>query len=242
MLFDRVDNANQKDLESGDFKSVDFQQACGRLKNIGGVEILSSIIRNLESLRKRRNVIRHYKTELELAQVRSLLAECLNFCHDFCVRELQSATDDDKTKEMLSDIWQHLIKNDEFVSLRLQTIAPEIEGLQVWDCPDCWQTAVVGTEDDIICKFCSVSPDPENLAGYNTIGGLGYCAGCWDMRETVALVKPISGGVMHMCFYCGSTGRNLEECFKCGEGFLLPGGGDEDVWFCDSCWEYIMAE
>ena len=242
LLFSQADKASQVRLKSGDFKSVDFEQACERLKSICGVELDATSRKYLDDLRKRRNVVRHYKTELEVYQVRSLLAQCLNVCRNFCESQFPDLPDGSTSKKLLSVIWDHLVDNNEFVSTRLQAIAPDLEGYETWKCPACWQDAVLVDDGDTSCKFCGVSPDARDLAEQNNLGmDLGDCREC-GMSETVALREISAQTHVFVCSYCGTRGDDLEECCRCGLGALFPSGYDPDVWFCDNCRDHIMRE
>lgn len=242
LLFSQVDKASQVRLKSGDFKSVDFEQACERLKSICGVELDASRRKYLDDLRKRRNVARHYKIELDVYQVRSLLAQCLNVYRDFCEREFPDLADGSKSKELLSSIWDYLVENDEFVSTRLRVIAPDLEGHQTWKCPACWQDAVLVGDEGGICQFCNVSPDARELAEQNNLGmDLGDCYGC-GMSETVALREISDQTLVFVCSYCGASCDDLEECYRCGLRVLFPSGVEPGAWFCDNCWDHILSE
>jgi hypothetical protein len=68
-------NAASKDrLESGDFKSVDFETAQDRLEKIAGIAMPQSDKNALKSIRRMRNRISHLKTHINIEQVKSVVA------------------------------------------------------------------------------------------------------------------------------------------------------------------------
>ena len=239
LLFANPDQANLTKLQRGDFTSVNFEVACLRLGNIIGIKIEEPARKHLVDLRKLRNQITHYSTELDSERAKSLVAKCLSFCITFCQQENMEVS-----QSQLGNLHQALHGYQEFVDERMKAIAPDLADLQVWECPRCWQKTVVGIEDDIRCKFCSVRPDPKDLAEYNTLGSQDHCSNCSEywLFETVAKIRTCSGVAVFMCTYCGLNGPALDECFKCGESFLFSEDEDQDVWFCVPCNEHIMAE
>ena len=251
LLFDEVDKASQEKLKQGDFKSVDFAQAYNRLRDIAGVEIDNTAWKHLNELRKLRNRTRHYNTDFELEQVRSLLAECLNFCHSFCLHQLAPLPEDDRNKKLLDEIWGHLVRSREFVAVRLQAINANLKGRHVWECPLCWQKAVVVDADDTVCEFCRVAPNPRNLAEHNSEGRfsnpsdpgieLENCPECW-----VGLIVHLMDGPDHKpiyrCSYCGESGYGLEYCARCGVLAKFSDGKEPDIEFCENCMEDILRQ
>ena len=70
LLFADINQASLEKLERGDFKSVDFEDTCRRLRQIALVEIDQRESEQLNELRRLRNKIRHYTTELNSRQLR----------------------------------------------------------------------------------------------------------------------------------------------------------------------------
>ena len=253
LLFVQVDKASQEKLRSGDFKSVDFEQAYRRLRDIVGVEIDAPVWKHLNDLRKLRNRTRHYNIDFELDQVQSLLAECLNFCHPFCNEQFPHLADNSPEKQMLDQIWEHLVSNKAFVDARMRAIAPELNGSLPWQCPACWQEAVIVDADDTLCKFCRIPPDATSLAEHNSIGhfsdpfpdpsdptdDLEDCPVC-GIGKIADLVLAPDYTLLHMCSYCGESGSHLAHCVRCGVLDALINEEESDIRFCDNCIDDIQ--
>ena len=251
LLFDQVDKASQEKLRSGDFKSVDFEQAYRRLKDIVGVEINAPVWKHLNDLRTLRNRTRHYNIDFELDQVRSLLAECLNFCHSFCNEQFPHLADNSQEKQLLARIWEHLVQNKEFVDARMRAIAPELKGSLAWECPACWQVAVIVDADDTSCKFCGILPDATSLAEHNStrhssdlsdpIGDLEDCPEC-GMGKIAALILAPDYTLLYMCSFCGEGGSRLVHCVRCGALDTFTDEEEPDIRFCESCIDDIRRQ
>ena len=255
LLFVQVDKASQEKLRSGDFKSVDFEQAYRRLRDIVGVEIDAPAWKHLNDLRKLRNRTRHYNIDFELDQVKSLLAECLNFCHPFCNEQFPHLADNSQEKQMLDRTWEHLVPNKEFVDARMRLIAPELKGSLPWQCPACWQEAVIVDADDTSCKFCGILPDATSLAEHNSIGHfsdpfsdpsdptdvLEDCPEC-GIGKIAGLVPPPDYTLRYMCSFCGESGSHLAHCVKCGALVTFINEEESDISFCDNCIDHIQRQ
>ena len=254
LLFDQADRASQEKLRNGNFKSVDFEQSYRRLRDIVRVKIDAPVWKHLNDLRTLRNRTRHYNIDSELGQVTSLLAECLNFCHSFCNEQFPNLADHSQEKELLDQIWDHLVRNKEFVDARMRAIAAELKGSQVWECPACWQPAVIVDADDTSCHFCNVTPDPTSLAEHNSVGyspassdpsdpseHLDNCPECWT--GTIArLVREPDHTLIYMCSFCGESGSNLVYCSKCGALGTLTNKEESDISYCENCTDYILSQ
>ena len=222
LLFDQVDKASREKLRSGDFKSVDFGQAYRRLRDIVGVEVDAPVWKHLNDLRTLRNRTRHYNIDFELDQARSLLAECLHFCHIFCNEQFPHLADECQEKQLLEQIWKHLVQSKEFVDARMQAIAPDLKGSFAWECPSCWQKAVIVDADDTSCKFCGMQPDATILAEHNStghfsdsIGNLEDCPECW-MGKIADLILEPDYSPFYIWSFCGESGSHLTYCVRCG--------------------------
>ena len=251
LLFDQVDKASQEKLRSGDFKSVEFEQAYRRLRDIAGVEIDTPVWKHLNDLRTIRNRTRHYNIDFELDQVRSLLAECLNFCHFFCNEQFPHLADNSQEKQLLAQIWEHLVQNKEFVDARMRTIAPELKDSLAWECPACWQAAVIVDADDTSCKFCGIQPDATSLTEHNSPGHLSdpsdpteYLEDCPEcgMGKIAALILASDCTLLYMCSFCGEGGAHLVHCVRCGALDTFANEEESDIRFCDTCMDDIRRE
>ncbi len=188
LLFADVDKANEDDLKSGDFRSVDFDAAVGRLSGVAAICIPREDMRHLQYLRKLRNRAQHFAIVVPREEVVSVLARGCNFIMEFCQSELalglpataelrrwrhlqeqrepqpgQKAAD--AAEDVLVRIMQHLVEFEAFVRHRLDTIAAQLEDANdLVECPRCWQqTLKIGSERPC-CPFCGYETDPHTLA------------------------------------------------------------------------------
>ena len=74
LLFEEVDSASEDALKSGQFKSVDFDTVQKRLQTIARVEISGRDRGYLKSIRDTRNRISHFQVDINIDQVKALVA------------------------------------------------------------------------------------------------------------------------------------------------------------------------
>lgn len=224
LLFADKDKADRNALESGDFTSVDFKTACTRLAQIATVEIDKSALHDLKELRKLRHRIQHFGIDVEVEQVRSLMAKGTNFFVD-AVRAYMTPHISTEQEESLEAIHEHLGHFREFVRERLATIEPELEGHALGACPRCWQWTVIIGEGKTECAFCGYETDPFELAESMGEGSMdGECLICGE--ETLAFVLYNNDDGACHCTTCGNVQR---VCLSCRKHFI----GDGD--FCPDC-------
>ena len=85
LLFAKTSKADQKLLQLGDFRSVDFETAWDRLDKQVGLSLESADFNHLDGLRKLRNKVQHFQIAVDAAQVKSLLALAGSFVVGFLV-------------------------------------------------------------------------------------------------------------------------------------------------------------
>jgi len=74
LVFADITKADVKAMKCGDFKSVEFEHACDRLRKDVGVRIDSPTKGRLNELRRIRNRVQHFEVSADARQVTSLLA------------------------------------------------------------------------------------------------------------------------------------------------------------------------
>ena len=151
LIFSDIDKASYKVLCKGDFISVDFPKATARLEEIVGVPVDQVFKPHLEGLRKLRNRLTHFTATLDPAQAKSLVAKSITFCVEFCEQE-DMATGDTEVK--LGEIHKNLVALQEFVDDRMKRILEGSGYGLLWECPECWQGALVIDAGETDCKFC----------------------------------------------------------------------------------------
>ena len=206
LLFADINQSSLEKLERGDFKSVDFEDTCRRLRQIALVKIDDHQYGQLNELRKLRNKIRHYTTELNSRQLRAIFWVCMSICIRFCASEDLSGTAD-----RLGKIIVVLEKGiDRNIDQEVVRIVHQF-GL-AWSCPDCWLQMVV-FEKKATCKFCLRDQDPALVARHNAMGyPIPDCPDCLK-KETLARYSrqtadgyiPVAGWV---CLACGKHTAN----------------------------------
>ena len=234
LIFSNIDQANYDKLLKGvEFRSVDFPQAVARLEQIVGVPINESVIPRLHSLRKLRNQLTHFTALLDSAQTKSLLAKSMNFCVEFC--EQQDMESSDATGK-IGEIQVNLTKFQEFVDDRMKSISEEWKDALIWECPECWQEALVIDGGEVDCKFCKRKPDPQELASRHSEGWPEDCPHC-DAESSFAFILYTNEDGKWICFSCGQGGENYDSCERCDRLTYSP--DHDDIAICGSCQEYI---
>ena len=236
LLFSQVDKASKDKLAQGDFVSVDFDTACSRLEQIGGVAIAKSDRKHLDDIRRLRNQIRHHTAVVDPSRVKSLLFKCMSFCIDFCREEVMSEVIVEDIEEQLNEIHIHLSKHQEFVHERLTVIAPELEHATTWECPQCWQETLIIDAGEVTCKFCGYEVDPTVIAARHSEGELENCPECGS-EATFAFILYNNDDGGWMCFSCGEGGGEYDHCSSCGNLF----SSIEDDVMCRDCWSWRLS-
>jgi hypothetical protein len=231
LLFADVDRANETSLRSGDFRSVDFDTACARLKNIATVHIDKVALQRLEELRKLRHRVQHFAIDVDLEQVKSLLAKGINFCVDFCRSNLASDIGSGE-EAAIQEILQHLREFEEFAEERLNAISGDLEkAADVWDCPRCWERTLVIGQGQPHCPFCGFETTATELAQTSGEGPLeGECLACGE--ETLCFVLFTNEEGADCCTSCGTRQGLCQVCHRrfFGTGYICPECEAEGRW------------
>lgn len=233
LIFADVDKADYDQIAAGEFHSVDYGKTLDRLNKIVGVTVGSQSKGHLSSLRKQRNRLTHFTATLDPAQTKSLVAKGMTFCVAFC-EEQGIATPEAETT--LGEIHKNLAELQEFVDARMEAILKAWSDSVIWECPECWQQALVIDGGDVDCKFCRRLADPIKLAQDNTEGHVADCPECGE-EQTLAFVLYNNDAGTWMCFSCGTDSEHYDHCMRCDLMDYFP--DDDDVKICTSCWEYI---
>src|SRR3984957_16477140 len=178
LIFSDVDKATEESLESGDFKSADFQSICKRLKDIADVTFDGQQQRELDSLRKLRNRLQHFHAELEGSDARSQCAKVMSLCVEFISAEMSDVNS--SHAEELRDLHDNLMYFTEYVRHRTLEIQDRLkQAVSVVGCSRCDQTALMLGKGDPVCAFCGYTDSPIDAVIYQTGGGvIGHCPVC----------------------------------------------------------------
>ena len=229
LIFSNIDQASYGKIVSGEFNSVDYKKAVERLRDIVDVTVEPQSSEHLEALRKQRNRLTHFAGELDAAQTKSLLAKGMAFCVEFCEQQ-NMATSDSEGK--LGAIQVNLAGLQEFVNDRMSSIAAAAQYALIWECPECWQVALVIDGGTVHCQFCRRDADPRGLTASNAEGSIEDCPVC-GAEQTFTFVER----GMWVCFSCGEHGENYDYCWRCGS---LDEISEDDPTFCESCQDHLM--
>ena len=234
LIFNNVNQASYEELNRADFASVDFPTALKRLEQIAGVVIEKLVTSHVDNLRRLRNKLTHLTATLDSVQTKSLVAKSMTFCVEFCEQQDMVSPN---TASKLGEIHINLTELQEFVNERMKSISGEWKGALIWECPECWQDALVIDAGEADCKFCKRKQDPQELAASKAEGHVEDCPECGS-ESTFAFVLYNNDDGGWVCFSCGENGENYDRCNRCDRIASFHDG--DDVHICDSCWSDIM--
>lgn len=236
LIFRDPDKATEDALNTGEFKSVDFETAIDLVEDITLKEIDSNVKKNLRNIRTLRNKVQHFSLAIEKEQMISLLAKGHNFVVDFCKSELQGEIREHAGS--FAAIIEHLGEFDEFVSERLKSIKADLEESNaLWDCPRCSQYSLKIGDPPPTCAFCGFIIPSEELADSITEGGRGICPHC--DHDACAVIVYNNDEAGWFCAACGVREEEEEQyvrCLRCDRLIYT-----DDV-LCANCWEQVWAK
>ena len=234
LIFNNVNQASYEELNKADFVSVDFPTALNRLEQIAGVTIDKSVVSHINSLRRLRNKLTHLTATLDSVQTKSLVAKSMTFCVEFCEQQDMISPN---TASKLGEIHMNLTELQEFVNERIKSISGEWKGALIWECPECWQDALVIDAGEADCKFCKRKQEPQELAASKAEGHVEDCPECGS-ESTFAFVLYNNDDGEWICFSCSEGGEDYDYCNRCDQITHFP--EKDDVKICSGCWSYIM--
>lgn len=233
LVFQETDKAKEDKYELGDFRSVDFDSLIQRLDGIASVTISKEDRDHLSRLKQLRNKIEHFGIDIDLNQVKSLMAQGLSYAVSFYEKNIKEETGD-YDSEILGEIIKHLHEFEEFVTERRAKITPDIPKFAlIRDCPTCSQDTLAVEDGAILhCYFCGYQDNAEELAERHTEADVNICPECGNNALAYVLFDNDSGG--WECFACGCTFDNIHKCDSCDNVF----NGDGPM--CPDCIESMM--
>lgn len=215
LLFADVDKASQQRLDSGDFKSVDFETAVSRLKDVADVQIDREAVGRLNALRGLRNRIQHFGASINKPQVQSQIGYVANFVIEFVKEHLPELEESHGTQ--LRGIRDAFGASQAFIDERLKSLAAVLKEFKhLEECPRCLQEAVpIGVDDPPKCRFCDQEIDPSEMAAMRTEDTeVHQCPHC----DASACALCIGGDDCYFqCFACGDRmdAKNYSHCPVC---------------------------
>ncbi len=253
LVFDRVENANEKSYQTGDFSSVSFNDCLQRIIGICGVKISDRQRQRLGSFRSKRNRLEHFGILDSAEAIVAATAEALNFLLEFIHAELNPEELGGEEVALLDEIREMLGGFKAFVTERWKTArghSKYSEGAAV-TCVRCVQEAAI-IDDGINCLFCGYRGEPEQaaeeyvgdvlgLSRYTTVkdGGVWPIVKC-PSCDRLTLVDRGGSGSQHpqkqfICFGCGEVWKEgeLDYCSSCGQ----PYADADEFPMCSECFE-----
>ena len=234
LIFSNINQASVEELAKADFASVDFPTAVKRLEQIAGVTIDKSVLSHIDSLRKLRNQITHFTAPLDSTQTKSLVAKSMTFGVEFCDEQDMVATD---VASKIGEIHVNLTELQEFVDARMKSISGEWKGAGIWECPECWQEALVIDGGEVDCKYCKCTFDPSEMASSHSEESVEDCPECGG-EQTFAFILYNNDAGGWLCFSCGEGGADYDHCMRCDS--MESFSRSEDFKVCSSCWSHIL--
>jgi HEPN domain-containing protein len=232
LVFDDIGAASKQALQTGHFRSVAFQEALERTKQICGVRFDAKDLRYLGQLNDLRNQVLHFGFDLNIEQVKGLVARGLNIFNHLMTTRLG------RGRDLAFEISGRLVKFERYVTERLRILAPRVAKSRrppsyFRECERCGQDALILRDGLPLCLYCGSEPSPSELAR-NTEGDFGPCPNCEHGRLGFILWNNDEGEVL--CVLCGfradGTARN-RVCDYCGGEFWDEGGESLDI--CSNC-------
>ena len=232
LLFADVDRANKAALQSGTFKSVDFETCLRRLGEIAEITVSQNQVRHLRSLIKLRNRTVHFDLILDEQKAKSLIARGCNIALDFYDTVLKPWEEIDDS--VVLELHENLREFEEFVGLRLKAVRKELEEREdILECPRCWQETLIIGAGDPYCPFCQYVTTAEDLAAEINEGGpdLDVCPNCGQATCCLIIYNNDESG--WYCTSCGVASQSYERCVRCD---ALVAGDSE---LCSQCADYL---
>lgn len=264
LLFDNYDRANERKMKTGDFKSVGLDMAIDRLGLDCSIEIEEDKKKVLIEMKNIRNRTMHYEFSSTEETVLSIITKVWAFALEFIGRHLSDELSDNE-RRIISKIRKSILKSEEFLNNRRKEIEPLLKEkcgedfVSVMDCPECFEMALILSEEIHLCAFCGYGGPYELIMDKwcETFFGYRYtdpkersikdviylCQECIEM----ALVQILDEGDVELpdpgwvCFACGSNYAwdELKLCSRCDQPYRADPDGDP---FCLDCWAQMISK
>ena len=236
-IFDDIDNASKRHLNSGDFKSVDFENALKRLKELAGITLEERDRKYLRKIRQIRNKLTHFSISINIDELKSIVARGINIF----IKLYQEYSDSD-AEEYIFSLNNDLKEFDRYVSLRLAELRPILGSSdrppwQFTSCPSCWQNSLIINDSMVACLFCGNQFTFQELAEYSE----DICGRCPDCEiGYLGLILYNNEDGEYICTRCGFTSEYCynKECGRCGEIYW----DEEGSPMCPNCWQITLEQ
>ena len=249
LVFDDLRSARRSAFETGDFKSVAFNDSITRLTNVVGLTITTTDQEALDRLRKKRNQMEHFGIVDSSEALVSVAAEALNFLIDFISAQFPHDGLTTEDRYLISEITNRLAGFKLFVQKRWTQVEKKlanVTGTVVW-CSSCGHYSAI-IQTGTRCLFCGAMQEAEEAATDHIVSTLLHgesgeqlmdsfplykCASC-QLHSLVDCTSDTSRAYRYICFSCSRTwsGVTLRECSLC-EGLFAGESASENL--CNLC-------
>jgi hypothetical protein len=206
--------ATDRQLAEGEFRSVSIDECTRRLRKLSLCSLNQRQQHSLNTLRACRNRLAHHHDLGLSVDLQYIVATGLSLFVDIYTSEF--GCDDPAEEAHIAELIGRLSRSDEFVEARFGDISDRLAVAvrprthHVDECSNCYQDAIVISDSDIVCQFCSRRVSIVGFAEeISEDGSVEICPMCG--RRSVA--KHEWGGnetSTHECFCCGwFTGPEL---------------------------------
>lgn len=245
-----------EEFKKGSFKSVGTDKTIDRLEENCGITVAPEAQGLLTTLGRKRNALQHWGHADELVPLETLTVDVLRFLMDFLYRHVLedlSPTERGSIDDDIQEVEEGLAEIIGILDARMLTILPEIDrarkaGKLVVECPSCRRETLISDDTFNTCLLCEQTWQGEEMAEEYTGNVLSitsydiiangdrdprkYCPDC-DVNSLVLFgFKTKSGEFLHVCFTCGVTFSDLDECMECYEWFHE---NEDRAPLCGSC-------
>ena len=265
LIFRDPDQATIEALNSGDFKSVDFESCIKRLQNIANVKQLSKPQQaELLGFRQKRNRLEHFGITGPSDAVIASSAHLMSTVVDFMRDQLEPDKWDQPCKNYYDRITRKLYEFKGFVDHRNEEIKPPLKQARknstVVICSSCFQQALVlGESSQPNCLFCRYEASPADAAdawvriilGTNLYevekeGGEYPIHDCPECDEETLVDTGDAGPTFdierYICFACGSVYRrsSMRYCDTCGRLYHIR--SNDELGMCFTCFQDLQRK
>lgn len=257
LLFAQQNKISLKAFENGDFQSINFEQIKQLLVDVCQISIDQTHLSNLEVLKKKRNLIEHFKFDENINSARITIAHALDFAVDFIETNLNEKNFNASEGAFFDSIKDNLINFNEFVKKRMVRIQPKIKSYKgvLAYCLRCEQETAIKSEnrESYKCLLCGEKKMPQfdliaelyldkklGIDTYRTTkdGGdypLYECLEC----ETKAMIPIDSEYSRYNCFGCDTSwaSSEVEFCSRCNSIMNA-----DEMSICKPCMDYATRD
>ena len=254
-IFADMNKATKKNLEDGDFQSVNLKQIFDRLDNLCDIKINEQDKKELDTLRKQRNKLEHFECNVNIQYLSKLITDSMKITIKILNNYYDKLETADEEEELLDKIKLKLKDLETFYDNALElakTMAFKDKGedYNFLQCPVCSEKLLTyGNNDSVSCFFCNYNDTPERAADLyiSDILDINHYQCIKDGGEWPLEICPecnhyslVNTGGGYICFNCNEASECYIQCEYCGK--LINSNDDNDMDICTECLDYKMSK